>query len=122
MAWDLQDDRPIYIQIVEHIQLSILSGKYKPGEKFPSVRELAMEAAVNPNTMQKAMAELERQGLLYSHRTSGRFITEDTKMIEEMKENLAKEQVKLFFQNMQKIGYSKTETLQIVIKAAEEMK
>ena len=73
-------------------------------------------------TMQKAMAELERQGLLYSHRTSGRFITEDTKMIEEMKANLAKEQVKLFFQNMQKIGYSKTETLQIVIKAAEEMK
>ena len=68
------------------------------------------------------MAELERQGLLYSHRTSGRFITEDTKMIEEMKANLAKEQVKLFFQNMQKIGYSKTETLQIVIKAAEEMK
>ena len=81
MAWELDSDRPIFIQIVERIQMEIISGKYSPGDKLPSVRDLAAVAAVNPNTMQKALTELERTGLVYSQRTSGRFITEDAKMI-----------------------------------------
>ena len=72
MPWNLTSDRPIFLQIIEIMQLSIVSGKYAPGDKLPSVRELATEAAVNPNTMQKALQELERSGLVYSKRTSGR--------------------------------------------------
>ena len=99
MAWELDSDRPIFIQIVERIQMEIISGKYSPGDKLPSVRDLAAVAAVNPNTMQKALTELERTGLVYSQRTSGRFITEDAKMIEELKNNLAQEQIKEFLEN-----------------------
>ena len=76
MAWELSDDRPIYLQLMEHIQGDILSGVYPLGGKLPSVRDLAACASVNPNTMQKALSELERSGLLYSQRTSGRFVTE----------------------------------------------
>ncbi|MDE7063504.1 MAG: GntR family transcriptional regulator, partial [Lachnospiraceae bacterium] len=75
MAWDLDSDRPIFIQIVERIQMDIISGVYRPGDKIPSVRDLAAVAAVNPNTMQKALTELERTGLVHAQRTSGRFIT-----------------------------------------------
>lgn len=82
MSWNLNSDRPIFLQIVERIQMDIISGIYKPGDKLPAVRELASEASVNPNTMQKALSELEKTGLVYSQRTSGRFITEDTNMIE----------------------------------------
>ena len=85
MAWALDSGRPIYAQIIERVQLDIITGHYKPGEKLPSVRELASEAAVNPNTMQKALSELEQSGLLYTQRTSGRFITEDTDLIHRMK-------------------------------------
>ena len=82
MAWELRNDRPIYVQIVERIQMQIISGVYKPGDKLPSVRELAMEAGVNPNTMQKAFGELERKELIVTIRTSGRVVTEDDAMIE----------------------------------------
>ena len=75
MPWELDNDRPIYLQLMERIQQDIVSGIYKPGDRLPSVRDLAVEAAVNPNTMQKALSELERSGLVYSQRTSGRFIT-----------------------------------------------
>ena len=81
MAWELDADRPIYAQLVERIQKEIVSGKYQPGEKLPSVRDLAAVAAVNPNTMQKAFAELERSGLIVTQRTSGRAVTEDTELI-----------------------------------------
>ena len=77
MSWNLDSDRPIFIQILERIRVDIISGKYLPGEKLPSVRELAAQAAVNPNTMHRAYAEMERSGLVYSRRTSGRFISED---------------------------------------------
>ena len=93
MPWNLDSDRPIFIQIIERIQVDIISGLYKPGDKLPSVRELAQEASVNPNTMQKALSELERTGLVYSQRTSGRFITEDTAMINNLKSELAQELV-----------------------------
>ncbi len=114
MPWNLTSDRPIFMQIIEIIQLEIISGKYHPGDKLPSVRDLASEAAVNPNTMQKALAELERSGLVYSQRTSGRFITEDVKMIEELKSSLAKEKIHEFLENMQKLGFQKEETIRLM--------
>lgn len=114
MAWNLTSDRPIFLQIVERIQADIISGRYAPGDKLPSVRDLAAEAAVNPNTMQKAFSELERTGLVYSQRTSGRFITEDTTMIEELKSSLAKEKINEFLELMQKLGYKNEEILSLM--------
>ena len=98
MTWELKNDRPIYAQLIEQIKLRIISGFYRPGERLPSVRDMAAEAAVNPNTMQRALSELERDGLLYTQRTSGRFITEDTGLIEAAKKALAQEQIDAFFQ------------------------
>ena len=89
MPWNLDSSRPIYLQIIERVQMDIITGRYQPGDKLPSVRDLAQEAAVNPNTMQKALSELERSGLIYSQRTSGRFITEDKELIHQMKKGLA---------------------------------
>lgn len=114
MAWNLDSDRPIFLQIVERIQMDIVSGRYAPGDKLPSVRDLAGEAAVNPNTMQKAFTELERTGLVYSMRTSGRFITEDITMIEELKSSLAKEKISEFLELMQNLGYKNEEILSLM--------
>lgn len=114
MAWNLDSDRPIFLQIVERIQMDIIAGRYAPGDKLPSVRDLAGEAAVNPNTMQKAFTELERTGLVHSVRTSGRYITEDTTMIEELKASLAKEKINEFLEMMQKLGYKNEEILSLM--------
>lgn len=121
MAWELKSDRPIYTQLLDHIKLNIISGKYLPGDKLPSVRDLAEEASVNPNTMQKALAELERLGLVYTQRTSGRFITEDVKMIKGVKESIAREQITAFFETMKKLGFSVEETIQLIEKEGKEM-
>jgi len=114
MAWDLDTDRPIYAQLVERIQMQIVSGQYPPGGKLPSVRELAAVAAVNPNTMQKAFAELERSGLIVTQRTNGRTVTEDTQGIQEIKRKLAKEQVDLFLTKMKELGYTEEETVELL--------
>ena len=114
MAWIFKNDRPIYVQIVERIQLSILSGEYKLGEKLPSVRELAAVAAVNPNTMQKAMVELERLGMVHAERTSGRFITSDVEMIDKLKKQLAKEYISEFVVKMKKIGYNENDIIEMM--------
>ena len=109
MAWEFKNDRPIYAQILEHMELDILSGKYSPGEKVPSVRELAADAAVNLNTMQRAMVELERRGLVYTERTNGRFITENMDMLQDVKRRIAEEYIGEFVDKMKKIGYSEEE-------------
>lgn len=119
MSWTLDNDRPIYLQLMERIQRDIIAGVYQPGDKLPSVRDLALEAAVNPNTMQKALSELERSGLVYSQRTSGRFITEDREMLTQMKKELATEHIQEFFQKMEQLGFSRAELLTLVTKAAE---
>lgn len=119
MSWTLDNDRPIYLQLMERIQRDIIAGVYQPGDKLPSVRDLALEAAVNPNTMQKALSELERSGLVYSQRTSGRFITEDTEMLTQMKKELATEHIQEFFQKMEQLGFSRAELLTLVTKVAE---
>ena len=109
MAWELDADRPIYAQLVERIQREIVSGKYQPGEKLPSVRDLAAVAAVNPNTMQKAFAELERSGLIVTQRTSGRTVTQDVELIGNTREQLAISHVNHFIGNMKELGYRKEE-------------
>lgn len=114
MAWDLEDDRPIYAQLVERIQKQIVSGQYTPGGRLPSVRELAAVAAVNPNTMQKAFAELERSGLIITQRTNGRTVTEDRKLIENIRSEMAKEQVETFWAGMKELGFTKQETVELL--------
>ena len=114
MTWELKADRPIYIQLIEQIELRIVSGMYAAGDKLPPVRDLAAQAAVNPNTMQKALAELERNGLVYSQRTAGRFITEDSKMIQNLKNQLATDQILDFFKKMNQLGFTKEETIKLM--------
>ena len=114
MAWNLNSDRPIFIQIVERIEMDIISGKYNPGDKLPSVRDLAAEAAVNPNTMQKAFTELERTGLVCSPRTTGRVITEDTSRIDELKSTLAKDTITELLSFMQQLGFQENEILTLI--------
>lgn len=114
MAWNFKEDRPIYTQLLEQIQARIVTGQYKLGERLPSVRELAAEAGVNPNTMQRALAELERIGLVYSQRTSGRMITDDAQKIGEMKMQLAQDVIEEFLQNMKKLGYEQKEIAQLI--------
>lgn len=120
MAWNLDSDRPIFQQIIERIQIEILSGRYAPGNKLPSVRDLALEAAVNPNTMQRALAELERMGLVYTQRTSGRFIIEDGRMIERLKEEKAREAIGTFLARMNQIGYSRQDAIDALSRQPSE--
>ncbi|HJD31086.1 MAG TPA: GntR family transcriptional regulator [Candidatus Eisenbergiella stercorigallinarum] len=114
MAWNLDSDRPIYAQLLERIQRQIVSGRYRPGDKLPSVRELAAEASVNPNTMQKAFAELERSGLIITRRTSGRFVTEDTQMIAQIRTSLAKEEILSFLARMKGLGFETQDIIRIL--------
>lgn len=114
--WTFTPDRPIYLQLQEQIKLAIVSGLYEPGGKLPAVRDLAEEAAVNPNTVQRALAELERGELVFSQRTSGRFVTEDSGVIEKLKNEMAKELIDAFLEKMAVIGFSTIETAEIIAK------
>lgn len=116
MPWNLDSDRPIFLQLVEKMMDDIFAGKNKAGAQLPSVRDLAIMAGVNPNTMQKALAELERTGLVYSKRTSGRFVTDDEALIKRMKEERASGKVDVFLADMQRIGVDKEEVIQIIEK------
>lgn len=120
MEWSINSDRPIYKQLIEQIELRIVSGLFSPGDKLPSVREMATEAAVNPNTMQKALSELERTGLVFAQRTSGRFITEDKKMIQDAKENLAIKEIETFLEKMQHLGFKREEILTLMERTNKE--
>ena len=120
MAWILDDSRPIYLQIEDLIKANIIAGVYQPGQKLPSVRDLAAEAAVNPNTMQKALTELERSGLVYTQRTSGRFITEDVSKMTELKEQIAREQIQLFLKNMEQLGLTRDDIRRLLEKEWKE--
>lgn len=120
MPWNLDSSRPIYLQIIERVQMDIIIGRYQPGDKLPSVRDLAQEAAVNPNTMQKALSELERSGLIYSQRTSGRFITEDKELIHQMQKELAAAEVSAFVAHMKQLGITPEEIRQLLAETIEE--
>ncbi len=118
--WHLTSDRPVFIQIMEKLKLDIVTGIYQPGDKLPSVRDLAGEAAVNPNTMQRAFSELEREGLVYTQRTNGRFITEDITMIDQLKEQMALDAISQFLKSMEQLGFSDEETMKLIKEALKE--
>ncbi|MDE6606695.1 MAG: GntR family transcriptional regulator [Lachnospiraceae bacterium] len=120
MTWTLNSDRPIYAQLVEKLKMQIVSGFYHPGDRLPSVRELAQEASVNPNTMQKAFSELERSGLIITQRTSGRMVTEDINMIKGIQLELAKENIKVFLENMKQLGYTEEEIVALINEITKE--
>lgn len=120
MEWQFDNSMPIYTQLVDKIKLAIVSGEYAPGQRLPGVRELAAEAGVNPNTMQRAFAELERLELVYTQRNSGRFVTEDTKVVNSTKETLAKESVRSFMSAMQHIGYTKEDIIKLLESSERE--
>lgn len=119
MPWKLDNDRPIYAQLVERIKLQIISGHFKLGDKMPSVRELAAEAGVNPNTMQKAFAELERSGLVQTYRTSGRIVTGDEERIKAIQMEIATEVIDKFLRQMKELGFDKEETMRLFQNACE---
>lgn len=120
MAWNLQSDRPIYAQLVDQIQRMIVTGIFPAGSRLPSVRELAAEAAVNPNTMQRALVKLEEDGLLYTQRTSGRYVTEETERIMEVKRALAEELIQQFVENMNRLGYTREQSVELLKKEEEK--
>lgn len=120
MPWNLNSDRPIFVQIIEHLQIDIITGVYKPGDKLPSVRDLAAEAGVNPNTMQKALSDFESTGLVHSERTSGRFITNDENLIKELRKSLVDVQIEEFFKNMGKLGFTGKEIIQLIEQHVEK--
>lgn len=114
MVWELTNDRPLYIQLMEQIKLLILSGEYSAGASFPSVRELALVANVNPNTMQRALAELEREGLLINERTAGRRVTNDVSMIQSMREELAQTKLCVLKKELTSLGFNTKEQLEFI--------
>ena len=118
MKYDFNRNLPIYIQVMDEIKKKIFNGSYLFGTKIDSVRDLALEYGVNPNTVQKALSELEREGLLYSKRSSGRFVSEDIELIENFKKEIIVEKIKIFVKEMEELGYSKEE----IIKLIEELK
>ena len=120
MEWKFRSDLPIYSQLVEQIKLGIVSAKLLPGERLMSVRDMATEAGVNPNTMQRALQELERDGMVYSQRTAGRFVTENIQVIERAKKKLAEEQIRSFLEAMKKLGYQWEEILALLKEKEEE--
>ena len=120
MQWKLSDDRPIYVQLMETITAAIASGTLAAGSRLPSVREMAAQAGVNPNTMQRALAELERDGLLYSQRTAGRFVTDQSDRITQKRKELARQQIRIFLSSMKEMGYTSEQTLNLIQQAVKE--
>lgn len=111
MDYIFDNERPIYIQLVEKIKAKIVSEELKQGERIPSVRELALTAKVNPNTMQKALVELEDEGLIYTERTNGKFVTNNKALIDKIKKELAKKKVDNYLENMKNIGIEYDEAI-----------
>lgn len=122
MSWTIDNNRPVYIQLLEQLKSKIISGEFKVGEKIDSVRSLAEDAQVNPNTMQKALAELEREGLVFSKRTSGRFVTDDEERIKSMKKEVASEEIRNLRVNLERLGFTKEEIIELVISNIKEGK
>ena len=104
MEWNFKNGIPIYTQIIDEMTMRIASGEYAPGDKLPSVRDLAMDAGVNPNTMQRALSELERRGFVFSERTSGRFVTNDEKILNELHGKLADRYFGELTEKLRKLG------------------
>ena len=120
MEWKIDNNKPVYIQLVEQLKVKIISGEIELDSKLDSVRSLAADAMVNPNTMQKALAELEREGFVYSKRTSGRFVTDNKELIENERKNLVKENVKKTLDTLINLGYTNEEIINLVEEILRE--
>ena len=116
MKWEIDESMPIHNQLVNEIIRRVVVGEYLSGQRIPSVRELSLEAKVNPNTMQKALLELEERGIIYTQRTSGKFITEDKEIIKKLKTDISDDAVKKFIKEMNNLGYTKNEIINILRK------
>lgn len=114
MEFLLDNDRPIWPQLVSQLTERILLRVYPPGARLPSVRDLALEAGVNPNTMQRALAQLEQSGLVTTNRTTGRLVTEDEAVLSAMRRRLAEERIRRYLEGMAKIGYSEKEAVDLI--------
>ncbi len=120
MEWQFDSNMPIYTQLVDKIKLAIVSGEYTRGQRLAAVRDLASEAGVNPNTMQRAFQELERLGLVYTQRSNGRFVTEDEDVIETTKKALAEASIRSFMDSMQRIGYTREDIIRLLESSEKE--
>ena len=120
MTWVFENDQPIYTQLVDQIKFAIVSGELPPGARMPAVRELSLEAGVNPNTMQRALQQLEREGLVYAQRSAGRFVTEDTAVIDRARERLAAEHVRRYREAMRSLGFTGKEMIALLESGGEE--
>ena len=116
MEWHFRNDQPIYTQLTQQITLAILSGSIPSGGRLPTVRELA----ANPNTVQRALAELEGTGLLHTQRTAGRFVTEDTAVIQSAKEDLARSRTREYLESMAQLGYDRQQVKALLEEWKEE--
>ena len=114
MDWTFDDSRPIWLQLTERLTLDIVAGRYPPGSRLPSVRELAAEAGVTPNTMQRALSQLEADGLAVANRTAGRTVTEDAAAVEAVRRKLAAENAAVYLSAMARLGYSRGEAMELL--------
>ena len=119
MDFTFDNNIPIYIQVLEYMKIYLISGVFKCGEKLPSVREFATTFKVNPNTMQKALAELENMELIYTERTNGKYVTENKKVIDKLKDEYAITLAKSYLSGMKKIGLGKADSIKY-LKGVDE--
>ena len=120
MAEQFDTSRPIYAQLVERLKARILAGTYPPGGHLDSVRDMAAAAGVNPNTMQRALAQLETEGLVRTERTAGRYVTEDTMLIEQLRAATAEKFAAEFLEKMKGIGYSPSQVAELLTRQTKE--
>jgi DNA-binding transcriptional regulator YhcF (GntR family) len=120
MDFELQSSRPIWQQLTEQLSRRIVTGIYPPGSKFPTVRELAADAGVNPNTMQRALAQLESMGLVNTNRTAGRTLTEDVEVLDAMRDEFAKELREKYYSDMKELGYTRAQAAEMIAADKEE--
>ena len=122
MGWTITDSGPIWVQLHEQLMQRISAGVYPKGSRLPTVRELAAEAGVNPNTMQRALAQLEADGLVVANRTAGRTVTEDGEVLSRMCRQLAREQIQAYFDGMERLGFTRQQAIAFVQNWKEEEK
>lgn len=121
MAWNFTTDKPIYVQIVETMKQDIFRGHYKSGDRLPSVRELAMEAAVNPNTMQRAFAQLEQEGLIETQRNTGRTVTTNQTILNSSRESMAETLTLEYLNKMKSMGSNPQDAIRLIEKLKKEI-
>lgn len=122
MEWKIDDNRPIWPQLKEQLIIAIVTGKYPIGGGFPTVRELAEDAGVNRNTMQRALSELENDGFVVTNRTAGRTVTTDEGLVIKMKETIARQNIEKFILEMAAIGYSEEDVIKMINERGVENK